>query len=306
MLTGTQKRTAQAIINIFETGRVRGDYGQVTLIKGDKGHLTYGRSQTTLASGNLFLLIQDYCSAPGAACGGLLEPYLTKLQLRDLTLDNDAALKSALREAGSDSVMHTVQDGFFDEVYWEPAMRNTNAAGLARPLSATVVYDSCVHGGYGRIRDRVNAAVGPVSAATIEEGWVKTYVKTREEWLSSCPDPLPRTVYRMQAFQELIAQDKWDIGLPLTVRGCVIDSSIDAAPVRASAVESEDEARILHLTRPYMEGADVRSVQRAMGMNNPDGIFGPMTDGLVKQFQTRNSLRADGIVGPATRAALGL
>ena len=48
MLTITQKKTAQAIINIFETGVVLGNYGQVTLIDGDTGHLTFGRSQTTL------------------------------------------------------------------------------------------------------------------------------------------------------------------------------------------------------------------------------------------------------------------
>ena len=48
MLTAAQKQTAEAILNIFETSEVRGDYGNVTLIQGDTGRLTYGRSQTTL------------------------------------------------------------------------------------------------------------------------------------------------------------------------------------------------------------------------------------------------------------------
>ena len=59
MLTDLQKKAAQAVVNVFETGHARGEYGQVTLLPGDSGHLTYGRSQTTLASGNLFLLIKD-------------------------------------------------------------------------------------------------------------------------------------------------------------------------------------------------------------------------------------------------------
>ena len=58
MLSEQQKPTAQAIVNLFETGRVRGDYAGVTLIPGDTGHLTSGRSQTTLASGNLHLPIE--------------------------------------------------------------------------------------------------------------------------------------------------------------------------------------------------------------------------------------------------------
>jgi hypothetical protein len=61
-----QRRTAQAIVNIFETGRAVGDYGAVTFLRGDPGHLTYGRSQTTLASGNLFLLVLAYCERPDA------------------------------------------------------------------------------------------------------------------------------------------------------------------------------------------------------------------------------------------------
>ena len=40
-----QKKTTQAIVNIFETSQPLGDYGKVTLLAGDSGHLTYGRSQ---------------------------------------------------------------------------------------------------------------------------------------------------------------------------------------------------------------------------------------------------------------------
>ena len=59
-----QKRAAEAIVNIFETSAVLGVYGQVTLIPGDTGHLTFGRSQTTLTSKNLHKLIQHYCETP--------------------------------------------------------------------------------------------------------------------------------------------------------------------------------------------------------------------------------------------------
>jgi hypothetical protein len=37
-----------------------------------------------------------------------------------------------------------------------------------------------------------------------------------------------------------------------------------------------------------------------------DGVFGPITERAVKRFQRSNGLLVDGIVGPQTRAALGL
>ena len=66
------------------------------------------------------------------------------------------------------------------------------------------------------------------------------------------------------------------------------------------------------LTTPMMRGDDVTAVQRALATRLPgleveaDGIFGSNTDRAVRQFQTRQNLTSDGIVGPATRAALGL
>src|SRR5215813_9486401 len=61
-----QAATAVAIVNVFETGRVRGDYGGMAVLDGDTGHLSYGRSQASLGSGSLFALLDEYCAQPGA------------------------------------------------------------------------------------------------------------------------------------------------------------------------------------------------------------------------------------------------
>jgi len=88
MLTPLQKQTAQAIVNLFETSSAQGDYGAVTVIAGDTGHLSFGRSQTTLGSGNLHALLQRYCDNAGARFGPRLAPWLQRVEQRDTTLDH--------------------------------------------------------------------------------------------------------------------------------------------------------------------------------------------------------------------------
>src|SRR5690606_34795595 len=119
MLTPTQKKTAQSIINIFETGSVLGDYSIVTLIEGDTGHLTYGRSQTTLGSGNLHLLLKEYVDNPGARFRKALDPFLGRFAARDFSLDHERHLHNILRASADDPVMRETQDVFFDERYWK-------------------------------------------------------------------------------------------------------------------------------------------------------------------------------------------
>lgn len=57
---------------------------------------------------------------------------------------------------------------------------------------------------------------------------------------------------------------------------------------------------VYRLTSPYTVGGyNVELIQRVVGVK-VDYIYGPGTANAVKSFQSRNGLKADGIVGPAT------
>lgn len=309
MVTDLQKKTAQAIVNIFETGRVRGDYGMVTQLEGDRGHLTYGRSQTTLASGNLYLLIKAYCERKEAALGGELSGYLPALKKIDLRLDGDQKLQRLLAEAGDDPVMRDVQDAFFDRVYWNPAIKRCEAMDLQSALSVTVIYDSVIHGSVQRMIERTNEQLGsPIAAG--ERTWIAGYVGERRNWLAGHKNALlRRTVYRMEAFDRQIDAENWDLRLPVRVRGVEIreeDFAESAPAVRAWAGDKNES--ILCKTSPLTIGRDVKAIQEALQRQGfdieADGKFGKKTEEAVRQFQRKNGLAEDGIVGNATRMAL--
>ena len=310
MLTDLQKKIAQAVVNIFETGSAHGQYGSVTLIARDSGHLTYGRSQTTLATGNLYLLIKAYCAAPGAQFAAALNPYLPRLAAPDLTLDTDMTFRGVLHGAGDDPVMCSVQDAFFDRTFWNPTVLGAAGIGVGSALGTNVVYDSHIQGAWAAMRARTDANHGPASQIS-EQAWISAYVNERKNWLANNPNSaLHPTVYRMDAFLQLISGGKWDLPLPLTVRGVVItDELLSAtAPLRVSAAAPSEAT--LQLQTPPMQGDQVRALQQALtNAGVPvtlDGTFGTSTDAAVRQFQQQKGLTVDGVVGPATRSALGL
>lgn len=310
MLTPLQTRTAKAIVDVFETGFVRGDYAAVTLVPGDSGGLTYGRAQATLASGALGAIVARYRAAPGARFAALLSPYLAKLEARDRSLDHDLVLANALRVAADDPLMRDAQDGFFDEAFWHPALRAAARLGLVEALSIAVAYDGFVHGSFATIARRTVERRGSVDAAG-ERSWIREYVSLRRDWLAGHRRrDLRATVYRMDAFRALVDHALWALPLPLVVRGCEIDATtIEALPPTVFDGPAPG-SRAITLRAPLVRGHDVRRAQDALcRAGHPlvaDGIFGPISREAVREHQARHGLPASGTVEAATFTSLGL
>ncbi len=297
-----QKEACRAIVNVFETGKVRGDYGAVTVLRGDTGHLSYGRSQVSLGSGNLFKLLNQYCADPGARFAGDIKPLLSRFQAPDLTLDTDENVKALLRRAGQeDPVMRGAQDRFFNEKYFAPACNDAETFGVMLPLGQAVVYDSHIQGGWSILSPRI----GKVTARG-EKDWVGQYIQMRREWLTTLKPPVPTTVYRMDSFKALVQDEKWDLSLPFRVHGVTIT---EESLTGGEAPVAGETARVLRLTTPYLRGDDVKALQQALAAIgftiSADGVYGPYTDALVKKWQKSRNIVEDG-AGPLTRKSLNL
>jgi chitosanase len=303
-----QKRTAEAIVNIFETSAVRGRYGEITLIPGDTGHLTFGRSQTTLASRNLHKLIARYCATTGARFATRLAPYLPSLASADVSLDDDQKLHNILRASADDALMRETQDQFFDEAYWQPAERAATRLGIASPLGIAVVYDSFVHGSWKTIKDLTDTTSGPLDAVG-EQAWIGEYVTARRNWLANHRrEDLHATTYRMDAFDRLIEQGFWGLELPLVVRGIEISTlSLNGTPPGCFDGPLPG-TRAISVQSPLMRGMDVRLLQLGLSERGvqirADGIFGQTSMRLLRQYQTEQGLPATGSAEAALVAEL--
>ncbi len=308
MLTTTQRKTAESIINLFETGEVLGDYGQVTVIAGDTGHLTFGRSQTTLGSGNLYLLLNQYCSNGGSRFGNRLAPYLPRLEAADTELDRDNRLHNLLRASADDVVMRDTQDVFFFETYWQPAEKAAAREGIETALGVALVYDGFVHGSWKAMRDRTFEAKGSVKECG-EQQWLQAYVATRRAWLAEhSRRDLRVTVYRMDAFQRLIDHGYWNLELPLVVRGKEISLITLSATPPGCYVGPEPGTRMLALDSPLRCGLDVRLLQLGLSEKGldikADGIFGQVSKRCVSDYQATRGLPVTGIADTSLIAEL--
>lgn len=140
-LTPGQRLVCERIINVFETGTLRGEYGNISIFRdGPHGirQVTYGRAQTT-EYGNLRELVQMYVDA-GGRFAPELRAYVPRIGI-DALVDDDT-FKRLLRRAGNeDPVMAQTQDVFFEKRYFQPAKRWAEAHGFTRALSMLVIYE---------------------------------------------------------------------------------------------------------------------------------------------------------------------
>lgn len=227
-VTKDQKHAIDCILSVFETGRVptAASYATCTILRDGAG-ISYGKHQATDNAGSLDKIVKKYIAAGGVHAAAL-QPYLPRLEANETAKLNPAAppewaksLVNLLKQAGADPKMHQAQDEVFDENYWNPAVTQAKAIGLTTALGHAVVYDTCIHSGPGRVATHRAAfpAKSPANGGD-EKEWVRSYVAARKAWLLANKNPIvQKTIYRMEAFERLMADGNWDLVLPLTVRG---------------------------------------------------------------------------------------
>ena len=221
LLNADQRSLIERLINTVETGRPEGNYGAIS-IYADGPHnmrqITYGRAQTT-EYGNLRKLVQMYVAA-GGSYGPALAPYAE--QLGSVPLTEDMTLRQLLRDAGrNDPLMRQIQDRFFAEVYFNPAMQWADENGFVKALSALVIYDSYIHSGQILWLLRQKFSENTPAAGGSEPAWIKAYVTARHAWLSNHSRPaLQKSNYRTAAYLAQIAAGNWDLAqTPVRMNG---------------------------------------------------------------------------------------
>jgi chitosanase len=220
-LSTDQRRIIEHVVNVFETGKAEGDYATISIYSDgphDIRQITYGRSQTT-EYGNLRQLVAMYVDAGGTFSNDL-RPFADAVGSRPLV--DDATFKNLLRRAGrEDAAMRTIQDQFFDQAYFRPAVKWADTNGFTEALSALVIYDSFIHSGsiLWVIRNTFEESVPGAGGG--ERAWISAYVDARHGWLSNHPRPAVRaTVYRTACFKQEIARANWDLSkLPVVANG---------------------------------------------------------------------------------------
>ncbi|HNQ79073.1 MAG TPA: chitosanase [Acidobacteriota bacterium] len=227
-LSPSQKSLILRVINCFETGSPEGNYSALS-IYADGPHgirqITYGRSQVT-EYGNLKRLVSLYVKGKGIFAGELGK-YLG--DIGSVPLVDDKGFKALLRSAGrKDPVMAKVQDAFFEDAYFKPALKwaskaNCLAFRTQRGLcpERVTLYDSFIHSGSILKVIRRKFPEVPPSKGGKEKPWIQAYVKARHEWLLGSRKKFVRaSSYRTKDLMKMIEDKNWNLDkLPLIANG---------------------------------------------------------------------------------------
>lgn len=156
------------------------------------------------------------------------------------------------------------------------------------PLDLNVVYDSWIHGSWRRIRIRTNERHGLVTNMEAQS-WTQHYVMERKNWLATHSNSLlHKTVYRMNSFQLLMDQEKWELDLPLRVRGNILDYENLSVISTGKVIALDEDDCILKFRRPLMKGQDLKEGQQSLVRSgvvvDVDDFFGSKTEGGGANF----------------------
>jgi len=207
-----KKQKIQQIVNCFETGSAAGNYGSVDLFFDGpnlRQQITFGRSCTT-ESGGLKTLLDTYVANNGK--------YAKEIDAKIHKLNNgavkDKEFIALLKKTGNDPIMQSTQDKFFNDKYFDPAMKWADNNGFKENLSLLVIYDSFIHSGgiLSFLREKFTAKT-PKNGGD-EKLWITEYLNVRHNWLANHSNKILRnTIYRTNDMKKAIAAKDWNLDL---------------------------------------------------------------------------------------------
>jgi hypothetical protein len=158
---------AFAIASAFEGGRGYANYQNY-----DRGIVSYGRFQFTLASGSLSRVLNIYFDTASSPVSDQLRAFRDRANSRDESLRHDDTFKTLLIEAAEEDEMRDAQDAVTIRDYWNPSQDSASVRGVITPLGQALFFDMAIqHGPMHMYIQRAEAHYGvPPKSRLIENG----------------------------------------------------------------------------------------------------------------------------------------
>lgn len=210
-LSSEMKSRIESIINVFETGSLKGDFSNISIYKdgsnGTKYQVSYGLKQFT-SEHNLITLLKRYESKKGLY-SKIFKKYYNIIKTEAITTKLDFI--EALKKAGKEQIMIDSQNEIFDEIYFTKAYDFWKENGFKTNLGLLIIFDSIIHSGQIRndIREMFLENV-PVNGGN-EIKWLKAYNSSRKQWLISKSELLAKTIYRQKTFEKILQSKNYDL-----------------------------------------------------------------------------------------------
>lgn len=222
---------ANQITSLMEGGSTKGDYAALTIVR-DGGIVSYGKHQSTLASGSLGDVVNAYLESSKSPTARSLREYLPRVSRRDASLRDDQGFLNDLRNAAKEQAMKDAQDMVFNVGYWKPAVQAASGAGIESPLGLALLYDTKIQGGMESLMDKTRAALGgdigaKVGEKTIDEqSFLKKFTELRADRLENLAkaaeakgekaraNALRSSTYRCRGFLALIEAGNLNVAGP--------------------------------------------------------------------------------------------